>query len=121
MDNSENTEPINFRTTKKQKKLAKILAAKMDKEDVTSLMQYILQREIDRNFSPEIQEMLLAWNDESGATKEKEEQVDPTGVYDESDAFVRGVQGKRPKEPRGTPPDQETPQQKRASGGRKGG
>ncbi len=49
-----------FNLSKEKKRLAKMLAAKLDLPDVTALMNYLLDREIGRNFSSETQRELLS-------------------------------------------------------------
>lgn len=56
---TESIEVVTFNTPRSRKRLAKILAAKLDKNDVSSLMNFLLEREINRNFSAETQRELL--------------------------------------------------------------
>lgn len=51
---------LSFKTTKERKRLAKILAARLDKADVSTLLNDLLQREIDRYFPLDIQRQLLS-------------------------------------------------------------
>lgn len=53
-------EQINITSPKERKRLGKILAAKRDLPDLTSLINKLLQDAIDKEFSPEIQKMLLS-------------------------------------------------------------
>lgn len=62
------TEVLSFKTQKSKKRLAKILAAKMNFADVSALMNFLLEREISRNFSEATQRELL-----SGAVRDEDE------------------------------------------------
>ncbi len=63
---------LSFNISRKKKRLLKMLAAKLDKDDVSALMIYLVDREINRQFSPETQSELLsspAEDDESISPK----------------------------------------------------
>ncbi len=44
---------VGFKADRNTRRLARALAAKLDFEDVASLMRFLLNRELDRNFSEE--------------------------------------------------------------------
>lgn len=60
MTSPNETEVLSFKTPKSQKRLAKILAAKMNVADVSALMNLLLVREINKHFSPATQRDLLS-------------------------------------------------------------
>ncbi len=72
MSSSEEIEVLSFKTRKSQKRLAKILAAKMNVGDVSALMNFLLDREISRHFSTTTQKELL-----SGAIREDDAEAAP--------------------------------------------
>lgn len=51
---------MSFNTTEERKRLAKILAARLNKADVQTLINDLLQREIDKYFSKPLQAALLS-------------------------------------------------------------
>ena len=55
----EQTEVASFKTPRSRKRLAKILAAKLDMADFSELMNYLLEQAINDNLSPETQRELL--------------------------------------------------------------
>lgn len=55
----EQTEVASFKTPRSRKRLAKILAAKLDMADFSELMNYLLEQAINENLSVETQRELL--------------------------------------------------------------
>ena len=55
----EQTEVASFKTPRSRKRLAKILAAKLDMADFSELMNYLLEQAINENLSIETQRELL--------------------------------------------------------------
>ncbi len=90
-------------TTRKRHRLGRALAAKLEKRDFSELVNYLLQREIDRYLSPQTQQDLLASDDHNPEREAKH----AGGVKSKARPHVRHMGGdpdarSSPREPTST-------------------
>ncbi len=81
-----------FSTTASRHTLARAVAAKLHKRDLSELINYLLQREIDKYLTPETQQDLLASDDhnpEREAAREEKPTARPKLRYRKAGADAR--------------------------------